>query len=60
MRQGGMTFQAIADRLNSEGVPTMRGGSEWRVSSVQSAAGYQRPRPRRKTAELPTLTRRAA
>ena len=44
MRSAGMTLQAIADRLNVEGVPTIRGGREWRPSSVQVAAGYRRPR----------------
>jgi hypothetical protein len=39
-----MTLQAIADTLNAEGVPTLRGGAEWRPSSVQAAAGYKRPR----------------
>jgi peptidoglycan hydrolase-like protein with peptidoglycan-binding domain len=43
MRSAGMTLQAIADRLNDEGVPTLRGGQKWRPSSVQSAAGYRRP-----------------
>ena len=43
MRTAGMTLQAIADVLNSEGVPTLRGGAMWRPSSVQSAAGYRRP-----------------
>ena len=43
MRSAGMTLQAIADRLNEEGVPTIRGGREWRPSSVQVAAGYRRP-----------------
>ena len=43
MRASGMTLQAIADTLNREGVPTMRGGAEWRPSSVQAAAGYKRP-----------------
>ena len=38
----GMTWQAIADRLNDEQIPTMRGGTHWRVSSVQSAGGYKR------------------
>lgn len=42
MRAQGMTLQAIADRLNEEGVPTVRGGSKWRHSSVQAAAGYRR------------------
>jgi DNA invertase Pin-like site-specific DNA recombinase len=44
MRASGMTLQAIADTLNREGVPTLRGGSEWRPSSVQAAVGYKRPR----------------
>ena len=44
MREQGMTLQAIADTLNREGVPTLRGGAEWRPSSVQSALGYHRPR----------------
>ena len=43
MRTAGMTLQAIADRLNAEGVPTVRGGSKWRPSSVQAATGYKRP-----------------
>jgi DNA invertase Pin-like site-specific DNA recombinase len=43
MRAGGMTLQAIADTLNSEGVPTLRGGTKWRPSSVQAATGYKRP-----------------
>jgi hypothetical protein len=47
MRAQGMTLQAIADRLNEKGVPTVRGGAKWRPSSVQAAAGYKRrPRPR--------------
>jgi DNA invertase Pin-like site-specific DNA recombinase len=43
MRASGMTLQAIADTLNKEGVPTLRGGSKWRPSSVQAATGYKRP-----------------
>jgi DNA invertase Pin-like site-specific DNA recombinase len=46
LRAGGMTLQGIADRLNAEGVPTLRGGKEWRPSSVQAAVGYRRPPPR--------------
>lgn len=42
MRAEGMTLQAIADQLNTEGVPTVRGGTKWRHSSVQAAAGYRR------------------
>lgn len=43
MRAANMTLQAIADTLNAEGVPTMRGGVRWRPSSVQTALGYRRP-----------------
>jgi DNA invertase Pin-like site-specific DNA recombinase len=43
MREDGMTLQAIADVLNEEGVPTLRGGAMWRPSSVQRATGYRRP-----------------
>jgi DNA invertase Pin-like site-specific DNA recombinase len=43
MRAAKMTLQAIADRLNAEGVPTLRGGMMWRPSSVQAALGYRRP-----------------
>jgi DNA invertase Pin-like site-specific DNA recombinase len=44
MRARGMTLQAIADQLNADGIPTIRGGARWRPSSVQAAAGYKRPR----------------
>jgi peptidoglycan hydrolase-like protein with peptidoglycan-binding domain/DNA invertase Pin-like site-specific DNA recombinase len=44
MRSDGMTLQAIADQLNEEGIPTVRGGQKWRPSSVQAAVGYRRPR----------------
>lgn len=47
MRASGMTLQAIADTLNDEGIPTVRGGAEWRPSSVQAAAGYKRPNRRK-------------
>jgi hypothetical protein len=43
MRESGMTLQAIADSLNAENVPTIRGGTMWRPSGVQAAAGYSRP-----------------
>ena len=43
MRSAGMTLQAIADQLNVDGIPTVRGGAKWRPSSVQAAAGYRRP-----------------
>ncbi len=45
MREAGHSLHAIADALNRQGVPTPRGGSAWRASSVQSALGYRRPRP---------------
>lgn len=60
MREANATYQAIADTLNAEGVPTLRGASIWRVSSVQSAAGYRRPAKRRRPAELPQLPKRRA
>lgn len=47
LRERGMTLQAIADQLNAEGVPTLRGGAKWRPSSVQRATGYLRPSGRR-------------
>jgi hypothetical protein len=52
MRSSGMTLQAIADRLNAEGVPTLRGGKLWRPSSVQVALGYRRPGQPRVTVAL--------
>ncbi len=42
MRASGMTLQAIADTLNTQGEPTVRGGARWRPSSVQAALGYKR------------------
>jgi DNA invertase Pin-like site-specific DNA recombinase len=57
MRAANMTLQAIADRLNAEGVPTLRGGSKWRPSSIQAALGYRRPSPRD---HLPALGQRTA
>ena len=48
MRNANMTLQAIADQLNAEGVPTLRGGAMWRPSSVQAALGYRRPTRRSK------------
>ena len=42
MRASGMTLQAIADALNAQGPPTVRGGAHWRPSSVQAALGYKR------------------
>ncbi len=58
MRDEGMTLQAIADTLNEEGVPTIRGGTKWRPSSVQAATGYRRP-PAAKRLSLPLQERPA-
>jgi DNA invertase Pin-like site-specific DNA recombinase len=57
MRADGMTLQAIANTLNEEGVPTLRGGSQWRPSSVQAAAGYKRPSRKNELTGLPALGR---
>jgi DNA invertase Pin-like site-specific DNA recombinase len=43
MRAANMTLSAIADQLNAEGVPTLRGGKKWRPSSIQATLGYRRP-----------------
>lgn len=58
MRDADMTMQGIADRLNAEGVPTLRGGAVWRPSSVQAALGYRRPRSGGARDQLPTIDRR--
>jgi DNA invertase Pin-like site-specific DNA recombinase len=55
MRAANMTLQAIADQLNTEGVPTLRGGAMWRPSSVQAALGYRRPGSRTPRDQFPTL-----
>jgi DNA invertase Pin-like site-specific DNA recombinase len=36
LRAEGMTLQAICDLLNREGVPTPRGGAEWRPTSLRA------------------------
>jgi DNA invertase Pin-like site-specific DNA recombinase len=46
MREAKLSLRAIADQLNAEQVPTLRGGKEWRPSSIQAALGYRRPGPR--------------
>jgi DNA invertase Pin-like site-specific DNA recombinase len=53
MRQHGMTLQAISDQLNNEHIPTLRGGTKWRPSSVQAALGYKRPKTRNPKDQLP-------
>ena len=55
MRAEGLSLQAIADALNEEGVPTLRGGRQWRPSSVQAATGYKRPTQRANGGSLPPV-----
>lgn len=55
MREEGLTYRAICDELNAEGVPTTRGAQEWRPSAIQSALGYKRSVKRRKIATLPEI-----
>ena len=52
MRSANLTLQQIADQLNAENIPTLRGGRQWRPSSIQAALGYRRPGPRNR---LPPL-----
>jgi DNA invertase Pin-like site-specific DNA recombinase len=35
LRADGLSLQAIADRLHSQGIPTPRGGRVWRPSTLQ-------------------------
>lgn len=53
LRNAGRSMQGVANVLNAEGVPTLRGGKEWRPSSVQSVLGPKRRKPSRRTATLP-------
>jgi peptidoglycan hydrolase-like protein with peptidoglycan-binding domain len=55
MRSANLSLQQIADQLNAENVPTLRGGRQWRPSSIQVALGYRRPAPRDR---LPPLENR--
>jgi DNA invertase Pin-like site-specific DNA recombinase len=55
MRADGKSLYAIADALNAEGVPTLRGGRQWRPSSVQAAVGYKRPGARQRGRAVPTV-----
>jgi DNA invertase Pin-like site-specific DNA recombinase len=45
MRAGGMSYQAIADTLNREGVPSPRKETAWRASLVRAAAAQPVRRP---------------
>lgn len=57
MREAGMTYQAMADVLNADRVPTLRTAGEWTVSAVRGAAGYKRPKVRKRAAALPAVAR---
>jgi DNA invertase Pin-like site-specific DNA recombinase len=57
MRAEGWTLRAIANRLDDERVPTMRGSGKWQPSAIQSVLGYRRPRRPRKLVELPAVNR---
>ncbi|MBO9531747.1 MAG: recombinase family protein [Solirubrobacteraceae bacterium] len=52
MRAAGRTMQSIADELNADGVPTLRGAPKWTTNSVNTALGYKRPAKRRKALAL--------
>ena len=54
-RGAGSTWQAIADRLNLDAVPTARGNARWRTPTVQSAGGHVRPPSRTRTARRPSV-----
>ena len=58
MRSANVSLQQIADQLNAESVPTLRGGKQWRPSSIQAALGYRRPGPRDRLPPLPPLHNR--
>ena len=52
LRDRGLTLREIADTLNRAEIPTLRGGQEWRPSSLQSILGYRR-QPRTRKGTLP-------
>lgn len=48
-RDSGSTWQSIADALVADGVPTARGGTTWRVSTVQAVYKSQAAEPFKRT-----------
>lgn len=52
----GWSLRAIATHLNNTAISTVRGGKEWRPSSVQAVLGYKRGRSRT-VADLPKIKR---
>jgi DNA invertase Pin-like site-specific DNA recombinase len=55
LREGGMTLQEICTTLTAEEIPTPRGGTKWRPSSLQTVLGYQRPPKRKARTQLPRV-----
>jgi hypothetical protein len=55
MRAEGMSLRAIADQLNAEHVPTLRGAPQWRPSNVQAALGSKRQGPRHGTTAVKAI-----
>ena len=52
MRSANMTLQQIADQFNADNIPTLRGGMQWRPSSIQAGLGYRRPGARDRVTSL--------
>jgi DNA invertase Pin-like site-specific DNA recombinase len=55
LRLEGRTFRQICDVLNEDRVPTLRGGREWRPSSLQSLLSAPARRRRRPVPTLPEV-----
>lgn len=53
LRSDGMTLKEVADTLNAEGVPTLRGGKLWRPSAIQSVVGPKRRAASRRSVDFP-------
>lgn len=51
LRSRGLTYQAMADLLNAEGVPTAQGGAKWYAATVRKVlVTYSAGRPQREAA----------
>ncbi|HEX6025941.1 MAG TPA: recombinase family protein [Solirubrobacter sp.] len=55
----GLSLAGVCKALEQRGIPTPRGGAQWRPSSLQTILGYTRPAQRRRRAGLPDIPRRA-
>jgi DNA invertase Pin-like site-specific DNA recombinase len=58
LRENGASYQGIADELNALNIPTLRGGSQWRISAIQSVLGYKRPPRQHQAPDLPEIRRK--